>query len=113
MRGDPAALNGRRRGTKDFLGRDILVSQSRAPRPKAHAADPVEVFGAASIADTAVADKPSMRIKTLGLVHPSRHQEKEGIILRHYAVRVLTIEAIDVLAGRPPSDHNSDRDRAC
>jgi hypothetical protein len=45
---DPAILNGRRRGTKDFLGRGEQSPQPHEPRLKARAADPVEVFGAAS-----------------------------------------------------------------
>ena len=75
-RRDPAALNGRRRGTKDFLGRGERFPQSRRTRPKLFSADPVEVFGAASIADTVIADKPSTRMQTLGLVNPSRTHRK-------------------------------------
>ena len=45
---DLANLPGRRRGTKDFLGRVGDTTQSLGPRSKARAADPVDVFGAAS-----------------------------------------------------------------
>ena len=48
VRRDPATWNGRRRGTKDFLGRREQSPQSHEPRLKVRAADPVEVFGAAS-----------------------------------------------------------------
>jgi len=47
---DPATLNGRRRGTEDFLGRVAHTTQSAGPRSKAQPIDPVDVFGAASAA---------------------------------------------------------------
>jgi hypothetical protein len=75
-RRDLASLNGRRRGTKDFLGRVAQSTQSRQPTPKAGVTDPVDVFGATSAA-AAMADKPSMRTPTLGLVHPSGTPRKK------------------------------------
>src|ERR1700733_14095954 len=45
---EPATLNGRRRGTKEFLGRGERSSQSKGTRSKFRSADPVDVFGAAS-----------------------------------------------------------------
>ena len=45
---DLANLHGRRRGTKDFLGRVANTTPSAEPRSKAPPADPVDVFGAAS-----------------------------------------------------------------
>jgi hypothetical protein len=65
---DLAILNGRRRGTKDFLGRVGDTAQLVEPRSKAQPIDPVEVFGAASAA-AAKADKPSVRVKSSGLCH--------------------------------------------
>ena len=46
-RREPAALNGRRRGTKEFLGRGEKSLQPRGARSKPLWADPVDVFGAA------------------------------------------------------------------
>jgi hypothetical protein len=45
---EPAALNGRRRGTEEFLGRAERSSQSNGTRSKSGSADLVDVFGAAS-----------------------------------------------------------------
>src|ERR1700674_5602629 len=93
-RRDLAILNGRRRGTKDFLGRVGQTTQSREPTPKVGVTDPVDVFGAASAA-AAMADKPSVRTPTLGLVHPSGTPRKRRNYSSNSGVRVLTKEAID------------------
>jgi hypothetical protein len=95
---DPAILNGRRRGTKDFLGRVADTMQWHEPRTKARATDPVDVFGAAS-AVANIADKPSMRTKPSRLRSLPRHHEKR----RNYSFRIpgcalLTGGAIDGLA---------------
>ena len=69
---DPAILNGRRRGTKDFLGRGEQSSQSAKPRSKAQRINPVDVFGAASAA-TAMVDNPSVRTESSGLPFLPKH----------------------------------------
>ena len=85
---DLAILNGRRRGTKDFLGRVGDTMQLAEPRSKAQSADPVEVFGAASAAALEV-DKPSVRTKASRLCNLPEPNENEGIILQDSGVRAL------------------------
>jgi hypothetical protein len=87
-RRDPAILNGRSRGTKDFLGRGEKSPQSQEPRPKAPVVDPIDVFGAASrgyrdCRQTFDADE------TVRLGYPSRARQKEGINLQNSGVRSL------------------------
>ena len=74
---DPTILNGRRRGTEDFLGRVAHTTQSAEPRSKAQPIDPVDVFGAASAAADQ-ADKAPARIKPSRLCSLLGHSEIEG-----------------------------------
>jgi hypothetical protein len=77
-RRDPAILNGRGRGTKDFLGRGEQSSQSRGTRLKFRSADPVDVFGAASRGHRKCR-QTFAAAETARLVHPSetRRNTKE------------------------------------
>jgi hypothetical protein len=93
LRRDPAALNGRRRGTKDFLGRGAQSSQSNGTRLKFHSTDPVDVLGAASRGHH-FARQSFDADQNVRRVHPSAKHEKEGIILQDSAVRLLTSEAL-------------------
>ena len=72
---DRAILNGRRRGTKDFLGRVGDTAQCAEPRLKAQRIDPVDVFGAASAA-AATADNPSAQVKASRLGSLPKYNEK-------------------------------------
>jgi hypothetical protein len=85
---DLAILNGRRRGTEDFLGRVADPTQLAEPRSKARPIDPVDVFGAASAA-AAKADKPSTRIKASCLRSLPETTSKEEIMLQNSGVRAL------------------------
>jgi hypothetical protein len=73
---DLAILNGRRRGTKDFLGRVGDTAQLAEPRSKARPTDPIDVFGAVSAA-AAIADKPSVRVKASSLCSLPERNLKE------------------------------------
>ena len=88
VRRDPAYLNGRRRGTKNFLGRGERSSQSQGPRQKAPVADPVDVFGAASRGHC-FTDKTSTRRKSSALSILPGYHAKEESILQNYVVRAL------------------------
>ena len=80
-RRDLASLNGRRRGTKDFLGRVAHTTQSRTPNQKAGATDPVDVFGAASAAAAWQTNlrRGRQRLTCLSFRDTAK---KEGIILQ-------------------------------
>jgi hypothetical protein len=80
---DLAILNGRHRGTEDFLGRVGDTAQLAEPRSKAQPIDPVDVFGAASAAAAKV-DKPSVRVKASGLCSLPEHNVKRRTILQEF-----------------------------
>jgi hypothetical protein len=58
---EPAILNGQRRGTKDFRGRDTLVSQSGGAEVKGAPGRPCRCVWCRFHADAVTADKPSTR----------------------------------------------------
>ena len=96
---DLAILNGRRRGTKDFLGRVGDTTQPLGPRSKAQGADPIDVFGAASAA-TATADKPSARMKPFAAPSLLDPTKKKTLFFRIPRCAHLTSEAIDEFGSR-------------
>ena len=100
---DPAALNGRRRGTKDFLRRGEKPPQSTGTRSKSLPADLVDVFGAASRSyhysrQTFGADQ------TISLAHPAgTYCKTKGLFFGIPRYAPLTIQAIDGLCPAPRS----------
>ena len=103
---EPAILNGRFRGTEVFLGRGEKSPQSHEPRPKERAADPVDVFGAAS-AVAAIVDKPSMRADTLALSILLKQHFEESVNLQISWCAPLTVRAIDGFARLGINDRDS------